>query len=94
MKKTMLALACLLMGCIYLAPAYAAEEKWPGVDGTVVGKYASEHGRPPKPHLIELEGDALLFAFLIAGVAGGFTAGYYYRDFMAKKGTEGKINAG
>ena len=94
MKKILLILACSLMLCLSCALAYAAEEKWPGVDGTVVEKYAEEHGRSPKPHLIEPEGDALLFVFLIAGVAGGFTMGYYYRDFMAKKGVEGETNAG
>ncbi len=94
MKKIVLILVCSLMLFLSVALAYAAEEKWPGVDGTVVEKYAMEHGRPPKTHLIEPEGDALLFAFLIAGVVGGFTIGYYYRDFMAKKGVEGEINAG
>ena len=94
MKKMVLILVSSLMLCLFVAVANAAEEKWPGVDGTVVEKYAVEHGCPPKPHLIELEGDALLFAFLIAGVAGGFTMGYYYRDLTAKKSVEGKTNAG
>ena len=94
MKKMALILACSLMLCISVALAHAAEEKWPGVDDTVVGKYAREHGRPAKPGLLDLEGDALLFAFLVAGVAGGFVMGYYYRDFMAKKGVEGERNAG
>jgi hypothetical protein len=94
MKNIALVLACSLMVCLAVAFAHAADEKWPGVDETVVGKYAKEHGRPAKPNIIDLEGDSLLFAFLIAGVAGGFVLGYYYRDFMAKKGAEGKTNAG
>jgi hypothetical protein len=94
MKKIALIFACSLMLCLSVVLAYAAEEKWPGVDDTVVGKYASEHGRPAKPGFIDLEGDALLFAFLIAGAVGGFTMGYYYRDFTTKKDVEGKINAG
>jgi cobalt/nickel transport protein len=84
-KKIVQALACSLVLSLWVVMAYASEEKWPGVDDTVVGKYAQEHGRPAKPNLIELEGDALLFAFLIAGAVGGFTFGYYYRDFMSKK---------
>ncbi|MBI5190625.1 MAG: cobalt ABC transporter permease [Nitrospirae bacterium] len=64
--------------------AHAAEEKWPGVDEAVVGKYAEEHGRPAKPSLLELEGDTLLFAFLVAGAAGGFVLGYYYREFISR----------
>jgi len=83
-----------LLFCLWFGMAYAAVEKWPGVDETVVGKYAEEHGRPPKPHLIELEGDALLFAFLMAGVVGGFVIGYYYRDFTAKKSVTGESDAG
>jgi cobalt/nickel transport system permease protein len=70
--------------CCLSLPVFAAE-KWRGVDETVVEKYSVEHGRPPRASLIELSGDALLFAFLVAGAAGGFVMGYYYRDFTAKK---------
>ncbi len=65
--------------------AHAADEPWPGVDKTVVEKYAAEHGRPARPGLINIEGDALLLAFLLAGAAGGFVAGYYYRDLFSVK---------
>jgi ABC-type cobalt transport system substrate-binding protein len=88
----MLALSCVLLLCFSVA-AYAAGEKWQGVDETVVEKYAVEHGRPPKLHLIEPTGDALLFAFLVAGAVGGFTIGYYYRDFIATKKPGGETNA-
>ncbi len=87
----MLALSCALLLCFSVA-AFAAGEKWQGVDETVVEKYSVEHGRPPKLHIIEPTGDALLFVFLIAGVAGGFTLGYYYRDFTAKK-SDGETDA-
>jgi hypothetical protein len=71
-----------------------AEEKWPGVDKTVVEKFAKEHGREAKESLINTDqGDLLLFVFLIAGVAGGFVAGYYWRALFEgdpkKKGTKG-----
>ncbi len=91
MKKIVLALSCSLLLCLSAA-AHAAGEKWQGVDETVVEKYSVEHGRPPKLHFIEPTGDALLFVFLIAGVAGGFIIGYYYRDFTAKK-SDGETNA-
>ena len=81
MKHVLLILACSLTLCLFVALAHAAEEKWQGVDETVVEKYAREHGRPPITHLIEPEGDALLFAFLVAGAVGGFMAGYFYREF-------------
>ena len=93
MKKIMATLVCSLVFYLSATLAYAAEEKWPGVDDTVVGKYAMEHGRPANRNFIGLEGDALLFAFLVAGAVGGFTAGYYYRDFMAKNGTGGGTDA-
>ncbi len=71
-----------------------AAEKWQGVDETVVEKYSVEHGRPPKLHFIEPTGDVLLFVFLVAGVAGGFIIGYYYRDFIATKKPGGETDEG
>jgi hypothetical protein len=88
----MLALSCGLLLCLSVA-AHADGEKWQGVDETVVEKYAVEHGRPPKLHFIEPTGDALLFAFLVAGAVGGFTIGYSYRDFT-KKNSGGKPDEG
>jgi ABC-type cobalt transport system substrate-binding protein len=62
---------------------------WTGVDEAVVEKIASEHGREAKKPLIDLgEGDILLFAFLVAGAVGGFTAGYYWRKLVAEKPPE------
>jgi len=63
-----------------------ASEKWPGVDESVVEKYAKEHGREAKEPLINTDqGDLLLFVFLLAGVIGGFTAGYSWRMLMVEK---------
>lgn len=86
MKKSVI--YCLISAFFILClglPAWSAQEKWPGVDETVVGKYAKENGRPPRASLLDLSGDALLFAFLVAGAVGGFALGYYYRDFTSKK---------
>ena len=64
-----------------------APKSWNGVDEAVVEKIAKEHGRPAVAPLIDPgSGDLLLFAFLVAGAAGGFTAGYYWRDLVKKKG--------
>jgi hypothetical protein len=63
-------------------PAFA--EKWPGVDETVVEKAATEHGRQSCPGILSLEGDSKLFAFLIAGISGGFVMGYFLRDFIKR----------
>ena len=63
-----------------------APMSWTGVDEAVVEKIAKEHGREAKAPLIDPgSGDLLLFAFLVAGAAGGFAAGYYWRDLVKKK---------
>ncbi len=63
-----------------------ASEKWPGVDKAVMEKVANEHGREARQPLINTDqGDLLLFVFLIAGVIGGFAAGYYWRALMVEK---------
>jgi hypothetical protein len=63
-----------------------ASEKWPGVDESVVEKFAREQGREAKEPLINTgQGDLLLFVFLLAGTIGGFTAGYYWRILMVEK---------
>lgn len=61
-------------------------EKWPGVDETVVEKFAEEHGREArKPFINTDQGDLLLFVFLLAGAAGGFAAGYYWRTLTESR---------
>jgi len=63
-----------------------AAEKWPGVDESVVEKYANEQGRAAHEPLINTDqGDLLLFVFLIAGAIGGFAAGYYWRVLITEK---------
>ncbi len=77
----------LLFTISYLLPVISfASEKWPGVDETVVEKYAEEHGRIARPPLINTgQGDLLLFVFLLAGAVGGFAAGYCWRSLLERK---------
>ena len=91
MRSNFTPIMCALLLCLSFSSVHAAEERWPGVDKTVVERYASEHGRQATPGPINLDGDLSLFAFLVAGAAGGFVMGYYYRDFMAKKRDGGKV---
>jgi len=80
-----------LLLCLLLTAAAGAQEeekpKWPGVDETVVGKYAKELGREARDPFINTDqGDLLLFLFALAGTAGGFVMGYYWHKvFVAGK---------
>jgi len=79
------ALLLIVSSCIFLPASFAAE-KWPGVDESVVEKYAKEHGREALEPLINTDqGDMLLFVFLLAGTIGGFAAGYSWRILMIEK---------
>lgn len=72
---------------VYCLPVAASDGKWPGVDESVVEKFAKEHGREAREPLINTDqGDLLLFVFLLAGSAGGFAAGYYWRT-LTENGT-------
>lgn len=63
-----------------------ATERWQGVDESVVEKYAAENGRASREPLINTDqGDLLPFVFLLAGVVGGFAAGYSWRMLVAEK---------
>jgi cell division protein FtsL len=84
---------CLLLFIIHcpLFTAAFASEKWPGVDESVVEKYAKEHGREAsEPFINTDQGDLLLFVFLLAGAVGGFAAGYSWRMLMVEKVPEVK----
>ena len=68
-----------------------ASDKWPGVDESVVEKYAKEYGREArKPFINTDQGDLLLFVFLVAGSVGGFAAGYYWRVLTERKKKNGE----
>jgi hypothetical protein len=56
---------------------------WSGVDDAVVGKFAEAAGRHARAPL--LEGDLLLFAFLVAGIIGGFVLGYCFRTLFVER---------
>jgi len=73
-------------------PATPADEKWPGVDESVIEKVAKEHGREAREPFINTDrGDLLLFVFLLAGVVGGFIGGYYWRALTEKKVARGQV---
>lgn len=69
-----------------LPPTTSADEKWSGVDESVIEKYAKEHGREARePFLNTDQGDLLLFVFLLAGVVGGFIGGYCWKTLTEKR---------
>lgn len=64
------------------------EEKgaWTGIDVSIVGKYATKYGRPPRdPYINTDQGDLLLFVFTAAGVIGGFIIGFNVRKIFYEK---------
>lgn len=84
----MLVLLLLPFASMHSPCAYSAE-KWAGVDESVVEKYAKEHGREKREPFINTDqGDLLLFVFLLAGIAGGFMAGYSWRMLVSEKRKE------
>ena len=92
MKKILFGLCCLLI--LAGQPLQAEEQtaKWPGVDETVVDKYAGELGREARePYINTDQGDLLLFLFALAGTIGGFIMGYnWHKVFVAGKLSERK----
>ncbi len=84
MKKTLLAILILIALCgLFFPLCISAAAEWSGVDKTVVEKFAKEAGRPPSEPLLTTErGDILLFVFLVAGAAGGFVGGFYFRQLF------------
>jgi ABC-type cobalt transport system substrate-binding protein len=84
------ALVFLIISVLCSLPSFA-EEKWQGIDDSVVKKIAKEHGREAREPFINTDqGDLLLFVFLLAGTIGGFAAGYYWRILMVEKAPKPK----
>ena len=85
-KQRTLIVICLCLAVISIALLMTSDAKWSGVDETVVEKFAEDAGRPARdPYTNTDQGDLLLFVFLLAGVAGGFVMGYYFRDIFVDK---------
>ncbi|MCL4456966.1 MAG: cobalt ABC transporter permease [Nitrospirae bacterium] len=85
-KKLLLCCSAALLLLFSFQPSAFASDKWPGVDESVVEKFAKEHGREAREPFINTDqGDLLLFVFLLAGTAGGFIAGYYWRVLLEQK---------
>lgn len=85
-KQTAFVVICLCIAAGFMALLMTKDTPWSGVDETVVEKFAHEAGRTARdPYINTDQGDILLFVFLLAGVAGGFVMGYYFRDLFADK---------
>ena len=76
----------LLISSVLTIPITFAQDKWGGVDESVVEKVAEEHGRIAwTPFINTDQGDLLLFVFLLAGAAGGFAMGFFWRKLFIEK---------
>jgi len=84
-SKTVLLILAVLLPIVLIVLAGIFSSPWEGIDVAVVGIKAQELGGQVWQPFINLEGDALLFAFAIAGVFGGFVLGYFWRDLFGSK---------
>ena len=67
-------------GWLWLVRDMAADGAWSGVDEAVIGDIAQRAGRPESSPLLSwVQGDLLLFMFLVAGLGAGFVLGYFAR---------------
>jgi len=96
MKKRLISLLLALLAAA-LSFACCPEvhaAKWTGVDEAVVDKFAAAAGRQPVEPLVNTDqGDLLLFVFLVAGAAGGFVGGYYFRKLFHER-RDGELTKG
>jgi len=61
------------------------DEKWTGIDVSIVGKYAEKYGHPPRdPYINTDQGDLLLFVFTFFGLIGGIIIGYNFRKLFVE----------
>ncbi len=71
------------------------DQKWTGIDVSIVGKYAEKYGHPPrKPYINTDQGDLLLFVFTVAGLIGGIIIGYKIRKLFMEGDNLKKIHHG
>jgi hypothetical protein len=83
MKRARIALAAALLAVAALLGLLRRDAAWTGVDEPVAARAARRGGRPPHPPYIDTNrGDLLLFLFLLAGAAGGFIGGFYFRGLF------------
>jgi hypothetical protein len=89
--RIQIVLVCILFS-VFCSLAAFGSEKWPGVDESVIEKYAKEHGREAREPFINTDqGDLLLFVFLFAGAVGGFVAGYYWRTLTEVRSRKSEV---
>jgi cobalt/nickel transport protein len=75
-----------LLLALFVGFSLFMESDWEGVDVAVVETKAEELGAEASSPFLNIEGDFLLFVFTAAGAAGGFIAGYYWREMFGGQG--------
>lgn len=81
-RDTVAIASCVLVvGAVwaFLIRGHGATGQWLGVDEAVIGRFVDESGRRAPPLFDWVRGDALLFAFLVAGLLAGFVLGFFAR---------------
>jgi hypothetical protein len=100
MKRRVSSPVAFLVGLLTGAIALLLVERhhapeWRGVDEAVIGRFVAEAGRAqPEPIISWVQGDALLFAFLLAGLAGGVLIGYCARALFVETAVRSAAGGG
>ncbi|MBF0509882.1 MAG: hypothetical protein HQK57_13275 [Deltaproteobacteria bacterium] len=93
MKKVGIILSILVLAAVVgYGVVFQKQAKWDGVDESVIKPFAEKAGRTPVDPFINPTGDMLLFVFLLAGIAGGFVGGYYFRELFPPSGRNLRAN--
>ena len=83
LKLVMLLIITFLFLVYPCCAASETQEPWTGIDVSIVGKYATSFGRPPRnPYINTNKGDLLLCLFTLGGTIGGFIIGYNWHKLM------------
>jgi hypothetical protein len=83
----MITIATLVVGTAWLIliRGHASSGRWPGMDEAVIGRFVNPSGSSSAPLFDWLQGDMLLFAFLVAGLLAGFVLGFFARSTLGRE---------
>ena len=70
---------------VFVLNGPAVKGQWLGVDEAVISRFADAAGQRSPPLFDWVQGDLLLFAFLLAGLLAGFVLGFFSRSALGRE---------